>query len=97
MTATDMEVRELAKSILDLIQPEKAQEQTPPVTEQKSPAEIYLGLLASAKGGGKGRGPCWICGGPHMQRECPQRGKSKGKGKNGGKGKKGKGKGKNGK
>ena len=32
-------------------------------------------------GGGKGRGPCWICGGPHLQRECPHNQQQQGNGK----------------
>ena len=35
------------------------------------------GKGGKSKGKGKG-GPCWQCGGPHFQRECPMKGSSKG-------------------
>ena len=45
-----------------------------------------FGQHAPSNGGGKGRGPCFICWGPHLSRECPDRQhpsrwKGKGKGK----------------
>lgn len=48
-------------------------------SECRSKGKGYFGNKGYDKGKGKGKGPCWVCGGPHMQRDCPK-GKGKGKG-----------------
>ena len=48
--------------------------------EKDRPTKALRDQEATKGGKGKGRGkrpggPCWMCGGPHFQRECPNLGK----------------------
>ena len=60
-------------------------------TEDGSDSGSSDSKAAGKKGKGKGTGPCFECGGPHLARNCPNKKGEKGKGK-GGKAVKGKGK-----
>ena len=43
--------------------------------EAKRPRPDDKGTKGRGKGKG-GKGPCWSCGGPHLQRDCPEQGKT---------------------
>ena len=91
LTATGMDVGELAKSLADFMAEQAAPK--PEVTQSEAPldpvTQLTTMLNALTKGGGKGskgggKGPCWICGkGGHIAANC--KGHVKGSGKSSGK------------
>ena len=47
-------------------------------SKDKEPSDEYQKLGKGSEGRGRPRGPCWTCGGPHFQRECPHASAGKG-------------------
>ena len=47
-------------------------------SKDKGPSDESQKVGQGSKGRGRPGGPCWTCGGPHFQRECPHASASKG-------------------
>ena len=57
----------------------RGDEEERPLKEQRQAEEVPAGGKSKGKGrGGRPGGPCWTCGGPHFQRECPMASAGKG-------------------